>query len=528
MTHLTQEPKPVLLKIQQLSIHTHSGKALLQDVSFNVHAMQTLAIVGESGSGKTITALAILGLLADNLQVAGGAKLDGQDIFTLSQTALQQLRGKKIAMIFQEPIVALNPLHQVQRMLAESLMLRGCAKSELKARMIGLLQEVGLLEVEQILKRYPHELSGGQKQRVMIAMALALEPEILIADEPTTALDVLLQTQILQLLEKLQQQRGMAMILISHDLNIVKSYADDVLVLNQGRVAEQGAVSEVLNHPQTAYTLNLLNHDFGQAMPLQPSQCLLELKNVTVQYPIKRGLFNRVQAYQVAVQSINFSLMQGESLGIVGESGAGKSSLALAIARLIASEGQIIFQNTDLNQLKQKQLRTWRSALQIVFQDPFSSLNPRLTVAQSIAEGLQITGLDRTEIALKIEQVLTKVELPAACINQYPHALSGGQRQRVALARALVLQPQLMILDEPTSALDRTTQRAMIELLRRLQQQEQISYVLISHDLQVIQALCHNVLVLHQAQVLEYQATANLFSHPQTEYTRQLIAASQY
>jgi len=362
----------------------------------------------------------------------------------------------------------------------------------------------------------------------MLAMALALEPEILIADEPTTALDVVLQAQILTLLKGLQRQRKMAIILISHDLNLVKHYADQVVVLNQGRVEEQGTTAKIFTHPQTSYTQNLLNHDFGQALLLQPTQNLLELNDVRVKYPLKHGLFNQVKSYKIAAESIQFNLSQGEALGIVGESGSGKSSLALAIARLISSEGQIHFQAQDLNLLTQKQLRPLRRDFQIVFQDPFASLNPRMSVEQIIAEGLCLEPISKQQCQAEVDAVLAKVELSLTDKDKYPHQLSGGQRQRVALARALVLKPKLLILDEPTSALDRTTQLAIIQLLRRLQQQEHISYIFISHDLQVIKALCQKVLVMHQGKALEYQATALLFSQPQTEYTRQLISASEY
>ncbi|MFM6904589.1 MAG: ATP-binding cassette domain-containing protein, partial [Acinetobacter tjernbergiae] len=323
-------------------------------------------------------------------------------------------------------------------------------------------------------------------------------------------------------------QRNMAMILISHDLNLVKQYADHVVVLNQGHVEEQGSTTEIFTHPKTTYTQNLLNHDFGQALLIAPSEKLLELKNVTVKYPIKRGLLNQIKAYKVAADSIHFNLSKGEALGIVGESGSGKSSLALAIARLISSEGEICLQSHNLNQLNQKQLRLLRRDFQIVFQDPFSSLNPRMSVEQIIAEGLHLQNITKQRSDEEIDDVLTKVELSLEDKNKYPHQLSGGQRQRVALARALVLKPKLIILDEPTSALDRVTQRSIIALLRRLQQQEQISYLFISHDLQVIKALCQKVMVMHHAKVLEYQATALLFSQPQTAYTRQLIAASEY
>lgn len=528
MKHLTQEDNQPLLSVQQFNIRQQTGQYLVENLNFDLYPQQTLAIVGESGSGKTITVLGLLGLLPETLVINGVVEFKNHNLLQLSQKQLQYIRGKKIAMIFQEPMTALNPLHSVERLVGESLVLQGYSKLELKEKIITLLHDVGLSEATQILKRYPHELSGGQRQRVMIAMALALEPDILIADEPTTALDVLLQTQILQLLKKLQLQRNMAMILISHDLNLVKHYANHVLVLNQGKVEEQGTISEIFIAPKNVYTRNLLNHDFGKALVIQTKQTLLELTNLTVKYPIKQGLFNRIKTYKVAAESINFELFEGEAIGIVGESGSGKSSLALAIARLISSEGVIELQSQDLNQLNQKQLRQLRCDFQIIFQDPFSSLNPRMSVAQLIAEGLELKSISKHQAHAEIEEVLIKVELSIEDKHKYPHQLSGGQRQRVALARALVLKPKLLILDEPTSALDRTTQRAMIELLRRIQQQDGMSYIFISHDLQVIKALCQKVLVMHQAKALEYQATELLFNQPQEEYTRQLIAASEY
>jgi microcin C transport system ATP-binding protein len=368
--HLTQDDNtvsnPALLRVKQLSIHNETGHRLVEDLSFDVYPAQTVAIVGESGSGKSISALALLGLLPNNLTVQGQVEFAGQALLSLSPIQLQQIRGKRIAIIFQEPMTALNPLHRVEKMMAESLILQGVSKADIRQQTLSLLQDVGIAEAAQILKCYPHELSGGQRQRVMLAMALALEPEILIADEPTTALDVVLQTQILALLKK-QQQRNMAMILISHDLNLVKQYTDHVVVLNQGQVEEQGSTTEIFTHPKTAYTRNLLNHDFGQALSLTPSETLLELKNVTVKYPIKRGLLNQIKAYKVAADSINFNLSKGEALGIVGESGSGKSSLALAIARLISSEGEICLQSQNLNQLNQKQLRPYAVIFKLYF-----------------------------------------------------------------------------------------------------------------------------------------------------------------
>ncbi|MEB5929043.1 ABC transporter ATP-binding protein [Acinetobacter schindleri] len=516
-----------LLQVENLQISS-LDQVLVQQLSFKLSAGQTLAIVGESGSGKSISSLAILGLLPRNLKVQGRAVLDGQNLLTLSQPQLRQIRGKKIAMIFQEPMTALNPLHRVEKIIGETLLLQGWSKAKAREGVLELLKDVGIPEPEDKLRRYPHELSGGQRQRVMIAMALALDPDILIADEPTTALDVTLQAQILHLLKSLQESRQMAMILISHDLNLVRRYADQVIVMNKGRVEEQGGVQQIFNSPQSTYTQDLLNHDFGQALPLAQTETLLELKQVEVKFPIKQGLLNRIKDYVTAVEPLDLTMLQGQSIGVVGESGSGKSSLALAIARLIESHGQILLENQDLNQLFEKALRPLRSNFQIVFQDPFSSLNPRMTIEQIIGEGLGLKAMTNEQICSRVEEALARVELPASFKDRYPHELSGGQRQRVSLARALILEPKLLILDEPTSALDRTTQRAIVKLLRRIQQEERISYLFISHDLQVVRALCQQVLVLHHAQVMEVQETEQLFLHPKTDYTRQLIAASQY
>lgn len=516
-----------VLTVQQLQIQ-HQQQLLVHNLNFELHAGETLALVGESGSGKSVSSLALLGLLPSQLQIQGQALFQGQDLLQLNPAQLRQIRGQRIAMIFQEPMTALNPLHRVEKIIGESLLLQGHSKAETRQRVLQLLDDVGIPQPEDKLKRYPHELSGGQRQRVMIAMALALDPDILIADEPTTALDVTLQAQILDLLQSLQRSRQMAMILISHDLNLVRHYADQVIVMNKGQVEEQGPVEQVFHAPQQAYTRELLYHDFGQALQVEATQPLLQLQQLGVKFPIKQGLLNRVKDYFVAVEPLDLNLAQGESIGIVGESGSGKSSLALAISRLTASEGKIDLLGQDLNQLSEKQLRPLRSEFQIVFQDPFSSLNPRLNVEQTIGEGLALQKLSVSEIQQRIDRALEKVELPVGFKTRYPHELSGGQRQRIALARALVLKPKLLILDEPTSALDRTTQRAIVKLLRRLQQQEQMSYLFISHDLQVIKALCQKILVLKHAKVMEFQRTEDLFAQPQTDYTRQLIQASQY
>ncbi|MDK4793430.1 MULTISPECIES: ABC transporter ATP-binding protein [Acinetobacter] len=527
--HLTQENKlnsdTTLLKIENLSISTQD-QTLLEGLNLHLQAGDTLAIVGESGSGKTISCLAMMGLLPEKLKTSGRIIIDSKNILDADEKTRTYLRGHHIAMIFQEPSTALNPLHRVEKIVGEHFILQGWSKNKVQQQVIQLLKDVGIANCEHILKRYPHELSGGQKQRVMIATALALQPKILIADEPTTALDVILQSQILELLKSLQNKYGMALILISHDLNLVRRYANELIVLHKGQVVEQGQLEQIFKNPASIYTEQLLDHDLGFAQPLFSSHKILSIQQLNVKYPIRSGIFNRIQSYTTAIENITFELTQGEALGVVGESGSGKTSLALALVRLLKSDGQIIFLGQDINHLEQKALRKIRSDLQIVFQDPFGSLNLRMTVGQIIAEGLKVKAVADSEIKQQVKSALVKVELSEDFQHRYPHELSGGQRQRVALARALVVQPKLLILDEPTSALDGTTQKAMIQLLRRLQQTEHLSYIFISHDLNVVKALCHKVMVLRHAKVVEYQPTEQLFNDPQTEYTKQLIRAS--
>ncbi|MEB3767716.1 ABC transporter ATP-binding protein [Acinetobacter sp. MD2] len=518
----------MLLDVQHLQIRTEQ-QLLLEDLSFQLRVGQTLAFVGESGSGKSLTQLAILGLAAKNLKVTGQIEFQGQNLLQCSEQYLQQVRGKKIALIFQEPMSALNPLHTVLHLVGECFFLQGMQRDTVQQRVIALLTEVELADAHHYLNAYPHQLSGGQRQRVMIAVALAQAPDILIADEATTALDAHLQIQVLQQLKRIQQQRNMALILISHDLALLRHFADDVIVMKQGRVIEQGNLEQIFSHPQHRYTQQLLTCDFGQAAALVPNRLnsLLELKQLSIRFAKPRTKFWRKKQFKTVLTALNLTLQQGESIGVIGESGAGKTSLALAVARLLPSQGEIVFLGQNLNQCQEKALLVYRHQLQIVFQDPYSSLNPRLTVAESIGEGVD-PSLKQIERQLKIEQAVTEAELPLSLLMQYPHQLSGGQRQRVVLARAMILKPKLLILDEPTSALDRATQREIVYLLRRLQRQYQMSYLLISHDLDLVRALCQQVLVLHQAEVVEFQATEQLFQSPKHFYTQQLLKASRY
>jgi microcin C transport system ATP-binding protein len=528
-----------LLMVKNLSIHiTLSSLNIVDDLSFELHAGRTLALVGESGSGKSMTALALLGLLPAGLKASGEVVFDAQSLLPLSDNALCKIRGHQIAMIFQESQSALNPLHTVEKHLGELLRLSGLGKVEIRQRILSLLVQVGMTTPEQYLQRYPHELSGGQRQRMMIAMALIGDPDVLIADEPTTALDVILQRQLLDLLKQLQQARNMSLILISHDLNLIHQYSDDVIVLQKGNVVEQGATHAIFKQPQHEYTKLLLNDALGKALPFMvhenKTKPILELKNLSIQYPIQHdalaGLLGKLfhkTPFLEALKPLDLILLQGESLGIVGESGSGKTSLALAVARLITSSGQIIFNGQAIDALSESALRPLRSQFQIVFQDPFASLNPRLTVEKIISEGVENSIVSKIKRRQAIVDALEKVELNDTFIDRYPHELSGGQRQRVALARALIMQPKLLVLDEPTSALDRTTQRALVALLRKLQFENQLSYLFISHDLSLVRALCQRILVLRQGQMIELQNTEQLFTQPKTEYTQQLIAATQ-
>ena len=479
-----------------------------------------------------------MGLLPSGLLASGDVQFAGRSLLTLSDMQLSQVRGHQIAIVFQESMSALNPLHTIEKQMGELLRLAGVSKITVRQRILVLLDQVGLTTPEQYLNRFPHELSGGQRQRVMIAMALVGDPDVLIADEPTTALDVILQRQLLDLIKKLQQQRQMAVLLISHDLNLIHQYSDDVIVLQSGQVVEQGNTHAIFDQPQQEYTQQLLNDNFGEALPSTKNktntQVVLALKNLSIRYPLKHDtltglwqkLFHETPFFE-ALKPLNLELFQGESLGVVGESGSGKSSLALAVARLIASSGEIRLDGMSIDVLSESALRPLRSQFQIVFQDPFASLNPRMTVANIVGEGMESSLKSKVQRRQAIEDVLQQVELDATFKDRYPHELSGGQRQRVALARALIMRPKLLILDEPTSALDRTTQRALVQLLRKLQNENQLSYLFISHDLSLVRALCQRILVLRQGQVVELQETNLLFSQPQTRYTQQLIEASQ-
>ena len=532
----------LMLTVDKLNIATTSGTVLVDKLTYELRQGQTLAIVGESGSGKSIASLALLGLLPDSLTVTGKVQLaDTVGMTTLPiandrtrNAALRDVRGQRIGMVFQEPMTALNPLHTVAKQIAESLRLIGVSKNQWHEKSIALLNDVNITDPNDKLNRYPHELSGGQRQRVMIAMALAQQPDILIADEPTTALDVTLQHEILALLDNLKRQHNMAMILISHDLNLVRRYSDEVIVMRQGQTIEQGRTAAVFSQPKAEYTRSLIKQEFGQALDLFDTESqqstVLQVNNLQVQFPIEKNLFGGTKRWFMAVKDVDMSLQKGQALGIVGESGSGKTTIALALSQLLSNQarvsGQIMVNNQDIVALSKRDLRTFRSQIQMVFQDPFASINPRMTVMEIVEEGLLVQGVVKVARQQAVMNSLATVHLPLEFAQRYPHELSGGQRQRVALARALIMQPSLLILDEPTSALDSTTQVTVVNLLREIQEKLQISYVFISHDLKVVRALCQQIIVLKEGKCIEFGRTEDMFNNPQHPYAKQLFQAS--
>jgi microcin C transport system ATP-binding protein len=526
-----------LLSIRNLSVtfETSANRVeAVKRVSLDLAKGETLALVGESGSGKSVTALSILQLLPYPLarhDPESHILFEGQDLVRAPPRRLQAIRGGRIAMVFQEPMTSLNPLHTVEKQIAETLYLhKGLRGMAARARVIELLHLVGLPEAEKRLDAYPHQLSGGQRQRIMIAMALANEPDLLIADEPTTALDVTIQAQILKLLRDLQQRFGMALLLITHDLTIVQKVASRVAVMTKGEIVETGATAEVFARPAHPYTRHLLE-SAPKGQPVRHAAMppvLLEAKGFKVWFPIRAGVLRRITGYVKAVDGIDVTVRAGETLGVVGESGSGKTTLGLGLLRLLRSEGAIVYDGKRLDALGMRAMRPLRREIQIVFQDPFSSLSPRLSIGQIVEEGLKVHGIGETPQARRalIEEALTAVGLDPAAIDRYPHEFSGGQRQRVAIARALVLRPRLLVLDEPTSALDMSVQAQMVDLLRDLQARHGLAYIFISHDLRVVRALARDVLVMKDGVIVETGDSAAIFERPQHPYTRALMAAA--
>jgi microcin C transport system ATP-binding protein len=522
---------PPVLTVEDLRVtFVQGGKRTeaVRGVSFDLRPGETLAIVGESGSGKSVTALSTVRLLPENAEITGRVRYRDTEMLGAPERTLRGIRGNDISFIFQEPMTSLNPLHAIQKQIGESLALhQGLSGDRARARIVELLEQVGIRDPEERLGAFPHQLSGGQRQRVMIAMALANDPHILIADEPTTALDVTIQAQILTLLADIQRQRGMAMLFITHDLNIVRRIADRVAVMKEGLIVETGPTSEIFARPQHAYTRTLLAAEpEGEPDPVpQGAATIVDTQDLKVWFPIKRGLLRRTVGHIKAVNRANITVRAGETMGIVGESGSGKTTAALAIMRLISSEGRIVFLGRDIQGWKNKQLRPIRRDMQIVFQDPYGSLSPRMSIEQIVGEGLAVHGLEKGGRE-RVARILREVGLDPAMMDRYPHEFSGGQRQRIAIARAMILEPKLVVLDEPTSALDMTVQVQIVNLLRDLQKRFGLAYIFISHDLRVVRALSHQVIVMRNGDVVESGPGRRIFEAPRSDYTRALLAAA--
>jgi microcin C transport system ATP-binding protein len=529
-------PAP-LLEVQDLSVSFRSEGRIIEavkHVSFSIARGETLALVGESGSGKSVSAMSILQLLPYPVAFhpSGSIRLDGRELMGAGEKAMREIRGAKAALVPQEPLTALNPLHTIDRQIIESILLHtpGISRQAAQERTVELLTLVGIKDAKARLKAYPHQLSGGQRQRVMIAMALANEPDLLIADEPTTALDVTIQAQVLELLDSLKKRLNMAMLLITHDLAIVRKVADRVCVMTGGEIVERGNAEEIFLHPHHPYTKALLaaepkGEPVASRLDAKP---VMEADDLKVWFPIKAGFLGKTVDYVKAVDGLTISVPEGQTLGIVGESGSGKSTLGLALLRLISSDGPIRFEGKRIDGLKAKDLRPLRARMQIVFQDPFASLSPRMSVAQIVGEGLSVHAphMSYAERRARVTEVLKEVGLEGDVLDRYPHEFSGGQRQRIAIARALVLKPDFVVLDEPTSALDMSVQAQIVDLLRALQKAHNLTFMFISHDLKVVRALSHQVVVMKDGKVMEHGPAQQIFDHPATAYTKALMAAA--
>jgi microcin C transport system ATP-binding protein len=525
-----------LIHARNLQVAFRSGSTTtlaVKGIDFSIGKGETVAIVGESGSGKTVSALSILRLLnyPAASHPAGEIFFEGKDLLKATEAEMQQIRGDKISIIFQEPMTSLNPLHTIEKQVGEILVLhRGMEPEAAKARSLDLLQKVGLREAEKRLGAYPHQLSGGERQRVMIAMALANEPDLLIADEPTTALDVTIQAQILELLKRLQAELGMAMLLITHDLGIVRKMSERVYVMNKGEVVESGRTADIFADPKHPYTRHLISAEPKGKPPVanNAAPVVLQTDDLKVWFPIKRGLLRRTVDHIKAVDGLSLKLRAGDTLGVVGESGSGKTTLGLALLRLVSSQGPIAYVGRRIDGLDSKAMRPLRREMQVVFQDPYGSLSPRLSVGQIIEEGLLIQNpeLDYDARRVRVSKALEEVGLEGTAQDRYPHEFSGGQRQRIAIARAMVLEPKFVMLDEPTSALDMSVQAQIVDLLRDLQAKRDLAYLFISHDLKVVRALSNYVIVMRRGKVVEEGPCAQIFDKPQQDYTKALLAAA--
>ncbi|WP_374828939.1 ABC transporter ATP-binding protein [Paenochrobactrum pullorum] len=531
MSH--QQP---LLSVEDLSVAFHQDgrtSTAVDHISFKIDKGETVALVGESGSGKSVSALSVMKLLAypPASHPSGKILFEGKDLLSLPEAELRKVRGNDITMIFQEPMTSLNPLHVIEKQISEILkMHQGMSDKAARARTLELLHEVGIREPEKRLQSYPHQLSGGQRQRIMIAMALANKPKLLIADEPTTALDVTVQAQILQLLADLKKSQGMSLLFITHDLGIVRKIADRVCVMTKGKIVESGRTAEIFANPQHEYTKHLLAAE-PKGMPPRSDKTapvVMQGRDIKVWFPIKKGFMRKTVGHVKAVNGINVELRAGQTLGVVGESGSGKTTLGLALSRMISSQGEIRFDGREINKYSFADMRPLRREMQIVFQDPFGSLSPRMPVGEIISEGLLVhePKLDHDQRDERVVEALREVKLDAEVRFRYPHEFSGGQRQRIAIARAMVLNPKFVMLDEPTSALDMSVQAQVVDLLRDLQAKHNLAYLFISHDLKVVRALANDVLVMRNGQAVEYGPSEKVFSEPETDYTKALMAAA--
>lgn len=536
MSQITPSETNPLLRVNNLTLTLSDKTKLIKSISFDIFAGEIFALVGESGSGKSLTSLAIMRLLPEAISIhSGDIALKQQSLFALPEVKMQKIRGKSIAMIFQEPMTALNPVMTIGEQVAEVLEIHlGLQPGKIRKKVADLFKEVGLKDAEARYDWYPHQLSGGQKQRVMIAMALACEPDLLIADEPTTALDVTIQSQVLQLLKKIREQRNLSILFITHDMGVVADMADRVAIMREGEILEQAKCSHFFTNPQHPYTQSLLKDAIPSSSKTLLKKVehkeLLEIKNLKVHFPIRKGFFQRITGYVNAVDGVTLSIPKGKTLALVGESGSGKSTIGQAILSLVhITNGHILFDQLDLTTLSERQLKPYRRKIQVIFQDPYSALNPRMTIGEIIREGmnsLQVGPKDKASQDLRIKELLLKVDLEPEFVERYPHEFSGGQRQRIGIARALAVEPELIICDEPTSALDVSVRAQVLKLLNNLQKESGVSFLFITHDLSIISTIAHSVAVMKEGKIIEQGLVTDVMKNPQQSYTKKLLASA--